>query len=502
MTIRKRAKKTLFPRFARKPSFSREESEELSPESYFSYIYDTIQREVGAVDIKDSKDVGVERVLNLFNVPMQLERFMLVGYLVCLDSFLFIFTILPIRVLWACVGLLRWAIQRESLHTFHRNDLLKGFLIVASSYLLRNIDTSRLYHIIRGQTIIRLYMIFGVLEVLEKLCSAFGHDIMDSIFERKNITNRSLRRMNRAFCLVIGVVYVTFHTSVLMYQATCLNVAVNSYNNALLTLLMSNQFAEIKGTVFKKFESGNLFQLACSDVVERFHLSIFLIIVASRNFLEILGVDALGDFWGLLNSFRKRMLSLDVRTVFVLQNPVAALMNLFSTNEYSLVAIIFGPAIIVMITEIMVDWIKHSFIGKFNGLKPKIYRQFRHSLYRDLLGLKSHDMKLIRTGNDASRTPVVSRRMGFVSLPLACLVIHTMIHTLMNIELLPSTLVNENIEDMNQQQDELGSWKLPLELNKWLIASRKQGTRPTEIFAFLKSLWGVILVYVMFRILN
>ena len=331
-------------------------------------------------------------------------------------------------------------------------------------------------------------MIFGVLEVLEKLCSAFGHDIMDSIFERKSISNRSLQRMNRAFCLAVGVIYVTFHTSVLMYQATCLNVAVNSYNNALLTLLMSNQFAEIKGTVFKKFESGNLFQLACSDVVERFHLSVFLIIVASRNFLEILGVDALGDFWGYLYSLRFSIFNLDfLKSVFKIGNPIEKIMNLFNSNEYSLVAIIFGPAIIVMITEVLVDWIKHSFVGKFNGLKPNVYHQFRHSLYRDLLGFKSHGKKLIRTGNNSSRTPVVSRRMGFVSLPLACLVIHTMIHTMSNIELMPSTLVNENIEDMNQQQDELGSWKLPLELHKWLIASRKQGSQPTQFLVFLKS---------------
>jgi hypothetical protein len=46
----------------------------------------------------------------------------------------------------------------------------------------------------------------------------------------------------------------------------CINVAINSYNNALLTLLMSNQFAEVKSSVFKKFESGNLFQLSCAGI--------------------------------------------------------------------------------------------------------------------------------------------------------------------------------------------------------------------------------------------
>lgn len=37
------------------------------------------------------------------------------------------------------------------------------------------------------------------------------------------------------------------HALVYFYQLVSLNVAVNSYDNALLTLLVSNQFVEIKG---------------------------------------------------------------------------------------------------------------------------------------------------------------------------------------------------------------------------------------------------------------
>lgn len=57
---------------------------------------------------------------------------------------------------------------------------------------------------------------------------------------------------------------IVAHTLVLFFQMVTLNVAVNSYSNALLTLLISNQFVEIKGSVFKKFEKENLFQLSCS----------------------------------------------------------------------------------------------------------------------------------------------------------------------------------------------------------------------------------------------
>lgn len=57
---------------------------------------------------------------------------------------------------------------------------------------------------------------------------------------------------------------LVLHTLVMVYQTIALNVAVNSYDHALLTLLVSNQFVEIKGSVFKKFEKDNLFQITCA----------------------------------------------------------------------------------------------------------------------------------------------------------------------------------------------------------------------------------------------
>lgn len=61
------------------------------------------------------------------------------------------------------------------------------------------------------------------------------------------------------------------HALVMVYQMLCLNVAINSYDNALLSLLMSNQFVEIKGSVFKKFEKDNLFQITCAGLLPLFH---------------------------------------------------------------------------------------------------------------------------------------------------------------------------------------------------------------------------------------
>ena len=59
---------------------------------------------------------------------------------------------------------------------------------------------------------------------------------------------------------------IVAHGLVMVYQLISLNVAINSFDHALLTLLVSNQFVEIKGSVFKKFEKDSLFQITCAGV--------------------------------------------------------------------------------------------------------------------------------------------------------------------------------------------------------------------------------------------
>jgi hypothetical protein len=57
-----------------------------------------------------------------------------------------------------------------------------------------------------------------------------------------------------------------------MSQAVTLNVAINSHNNALLTLLISNNFVEIKGNVFKRLGKENLHKLAYLGERQSFRL--------------------------------------------------------------------------------------------------------------------------------------------------------------------------------------------------------------------------------------
>ena len=61
-----------------------------------------------------------------------------------------------------------------------------------------------------------------------------------------------------------------YHDSLLVElgTATTLNVAFNNHNKVLLLIMMSNNFIEIKGSVFKKFEKHNLFQVRHKTILK------------------------------------------------------------------------------------------------------------------------------------------------------------------------------------------------------------------------------------------
>ena len=110
--------------------------------------------------------------------------------------------------------------------------------------------------------------------------------------------------------VLLAVAYVFLHSMLVLLQATTLNVAINASNKALLTIMMSNNFVELKGSVFKKFDRSNLFQapstqliivrwlmiilcpmfnlvqVSCSDVRERFHLFALLFVVVVQTMKE------------------------------------------------------------------------------------------------------------------------------------------------------------------------------------------------------------------------
>jgi len=311
---------------------------------------------------------------------------------------------------------------------------------------LQYIDVSRLYHFVRGQNIVKLYLIYNLMENFDKLCSAFGHDVLDSLFA-ENIIKKSNKgsRFPVIVHFVVALLYLVLHTVVLFYLVVSLNVAINSYNNALLSFLISNQFGEIKSAVFKRFERENLFQLTCADIVERFQMLVFLVIITGRNFLELTGTGAetLSHFYTLFSksilspaSFSSAIPKLNVLSTFQTSNfpelfekivnlIVSRFTDFLNSPTYQLLAVLITPVVVIYGSEMFVDYLKHTFITKFNQIKPSVYTKYRDSLCKDFAGTKKFSDNQI-----LDRSGYVSRRIGFVTLPLACLTIRIIMQTL------------------------------------------------------------------------
>lgn len=61
-------------------------------------------------------------------------------------------------------------------------DALKGFILLVCSILMCYIDTNMMYHLVKSQSVMKLYIFYNMLEVGDRLFSAFGQDTIDALF--------------------------------------------------------------------------------------------------------------------------------------------------------------------------------------------------------------------------------------------------------------------------------------------------------------------------------
>ncbi|KAG5341035.1 hypothetical protein C0989_012031 [Termitomyces sp. Mn162] len=371
-------------------------------------LWDYLQEELLATDFDSHQEMKWERVSNFLSIPLAMEKIIGFGFIVCLDSFLYTFTVQPIRFTFAFIRFLTNMLRSKPppLPPSQKADILRTLLLVISVLILVPLtDASKIYHTIRGQDTIKLYVIFNALEIGDRLCASIGQDILDCLFSRSTLEPLSHRmpmtsHTFRPFLyFALATAYIVTHALVMVYQLISLNVAINSYDHALLTLLVSNQFVEIKGSVFKKFEKDNLFQITCADIVERFTLALMLCVVAFRNLIELSGSEFdLSEGFDLPKSFG-----------WFRGN------NVLWTISY--------PVLTVMASEMVVDWLKHAFITKFNHIRPSVYERYADVLCRDLATASAVGRRSARKHSYVDQSPLVARRLGFASLPLAVIFI-------------------------------------------------------------------------------
>ena len=54
-------------------------------------------------------------------------------------------------------------------------------MLAAAVFLSYSLDVSVLYHYVRGQEVIKLYMAASVLECFDKLCCSFNGNVLDAL---------------------------------------------------------------------------------------------------------------------------------------------------------------------------------------------------------------------------------------------------------------------------------------------------------------------------------
>ncbi|KAL7306414.1 hypothetical protein TKK_0001831 [Trichogramma kaykai] len=360
------------------------------------FVYEELTRNYELKHDEERYSARREKIYSFIKIPKEAEIFMWYGFLQCADSFLYVYTFLPIRFVMAL-----WAlITRPFKYFFTKDkrqgkdkilrpaeicDLLKGIIVVCCWILTWEVDTSMMYHLVKSQSVIKLYIFYNMLEVGDRLFSAFGQDAIDALLwtatesKTKHRFSRT-QHLGTIPHLFFALIYVLLHSILVLFQATTLNVAINSSNKALLTIMMSNNFVELKGSVFKKFDKKNFFQLSCSDVRERFHLTMLLLVVTLQTMKEYA--------W-----------------------------------HVNRLAVLLPDCILLLFAELLVDWVKHAFIARFNELRSNVYKEFSLTIAYDMAQTRQE-----AAFSDPS--DLVARRMGFIPLPLGVAIARVLCTTL------------------------------------------------------------------------
>ncbi|KAH8742007.1 hypothetical protein FG386_002382 [Cryptosporidium ryanae] len=258
-------------------------------------------------------------------------------------------------------------------------DISRFMVLLFSIFIFSMFDISFFYHYIRGQGLLKLYVIFNMLEVFEKLFRSFGRDLIDTF----------LRSVTGYFCYInflndkyisecaneeedeetptfksivtlyfVVICYLLVHCIIHMIRGLALNISLNSSEYTMFLIVITNNFAEIKSTVFKTYHSISLFTVACSDSIERFQLLYDGCILFLRMY--------------------------------------------FNTRLYnnSIYVTVITWVVSVFIVEIIVDWFKHSFLVKFNKINSKCYDNYLVTLIGDVLLSRGSNIALYHLLNN------------------------------------------------------------------------------------------------------
>ncbi|GIL45560.1 hypothetical protein Vafri_2760 [Volvox africanus] len=228
-------------------------------------------------------------------------------------------------------------------------DMVCLAILFLATAALRAVRPGSIYYWLKDITseFLKMSVLSTAFDMLDKILSNFGNDVLEALSGTCTQWLAGKKRLWQlaSDALVAGVI-VTLHALTLMCQALIVAVALNSSRNGLVALLIANNFVEIKSTVFKKWDSTRIWALVCADAVERFHLLVVL------SFVVVEEMDSAAS-WSPPHDYLR----------------VCGLM---------------------VAAEVVIDVIKHAVLGKFNEVRPGLYREFHQDLCAKALAAQSH----------------------------------------------------------------------------------------------------------------
>ncbi|CDR95348.1 eukaryotic membrane protein, putative [Babesia bigemina] len=193
--------------------------------------------------------------------------------------------------------------------------------------------------------------------------------------------------MEFSMCYLLVIVYIMFHTFMHLVRMLSLNIAINSSDSAMFLLMVTNNFAEIKSTVFKKYNEVSLFTIVATDSVERFHLCF------------------------------------DAMMVFFKMSTVRSPVNSYFTVSRWLTK--------MFVLEVLIDYFKHGFLLKFNRINGQIFKRYTEVLMGDVVLSRCWRIKQqlvnfnfrVTCKGTYSFSHIPSRRLGFMPSPIVTLIV-------------------------------------------------------------------------------
>ncbi|EJW01979.1 hypothetical protein EDEG_00325 [Edhazardia aedis USNM 41457] len=203
----------------------------------------------------------------------------------------------------------------------HVFSCVKISVMILSCLITKNINPAQIYHFIRVQSYMKVYVLSNFLELCDKLVATMISDILLYIKPEEKNNIKDVKRY-----ILGGILYLLLtllHSLIQYVNLITLHVCANLQTTVLYALLITNNFAELRAAITKKYEQKAILLLFKMDLEKRFQSLIYLCLIYIYNYHE----------------------NCDLKITFLIY-----------------------PIIIIWFSKICVENIKHVFIARYNSI--------------------------------------------------------------------------------------------------------------------------------------